>query len=340
MSRRNVRTWLLVLLAILLPVAALLAICAGKYSVTPGESLHILLSAITGRDSGADTMTVNVVLGLRLPRILASILVGAALSVSGASYQGMFQNPLVSPDLLGVTSGACVGAAAAILLSLSGSGIQLLAFLGGLAAVALTMALPLLLGSRSNLMLVLSGIIVGSAMSSLLGFLKYTADPETELAAITYWTMGSFRYIELKDLLPLLPVLLLPMAALWLLAFPMDVLTLGEWDARSLGISVRAVRSAVILCATLLTAASVCLAGTVGWVGLTIPHLCRMLMGPGHRRLLPASALLGGLFLLVVDTLTRTIGVEEMPISILTGLVGAPLYGWLLWYQRRERHDL
>ena len=340
MSRRNARTWLLVLLVILLPVAALLAICAGKYSVTPGESLHILLSAMTGRDGGADTMTVNVVLGLRLPRILASILVGAALSVSGASYQGMFQNPLVSPDLLGVTSGACVGAAAAILLALTGSGIQLLAFLGGLAAVALTMALPLLLGSRSNLMLVLSGIIVGSAMSSLLGFLKYTADPETELAAITYWTMGSFQYIDLKDLLPLLPVLLLPMGALWLLAFPMDVLTLGERDARSLGISVRTVRSAVILCATLLTASSVCLAGTVGWVGLTIPHLCRMLVGPGHRRLLPASALLGGLFLLVVDTLTRTIGVEEMPISILTGLVGAPFYGWLLWHQRRERHDL
>ena len=201
MRGRKRNPWLIPLLAVLLPVGAVLAVCVGKYPVTPWESLGVLWGALTGGGS-ADQMTANVVLGLRVPRILASILVGAALSVSGTAYQGVFQNPLISPDFLGVSGGACVGAAAAILLSLTSGWVQLFAFAGGLLAVGLTVTLPMLLRSRANLMLVLSGIIVGSAMSSLLGFLKYTADPETQLAAITYWTMGGFNYLALEDLLP------------------------------------------------------------------------------------------------------------------------------------------
>lgn len=324
------------LLGVLLLAGVVCAVCVGKYRVTPLESLEILFRQLLGLPDAAPKMTVNVVMELRVPRVFASVLVGAALALSGAAYQGVFSNPLISPDFLGVSGGACIGAALAILWSLPSGYIQLFAFAGGVAAVAMTVALPAALGNRSNIMLVLSGVIVGSAMSSILGFIKYAADPETELAAITYWTMGSFTYISLGDLLPTLPVLILPAAGLLLLSWRIDVLSLGEEEARALGINVRLIRGLVILCSTLLTAGSVCVAGTISWVGLAIPHLGRMLVGPNHTRLLPISALLGGLFLLAADTLTRTVGAAEMPVSILTGLVGAPFYAWLLWRQGRR----
>lgn len=327
----------LLLLFVLLLIAGILAVCVGRYEVTPQEVLDILWCRLWGTESRYDAMTVNVVMELRVPRIFSSILVGAALALSGAAYQGIFCNPLISPDFLGVSGGACVGAAVAILLSLPGAGIQLLAFLGGIAAVALAMTLPMLFRDNSNIILVLSGIIVGAAMSSVMGFIKYTADPETQLAAITYWTMGSFGYISLGDLLSVLPMMLVSAAVLFALSWRIDLLSLGEQEAQALGINVKLCRGIIILCATLLTASSVCLAGTISWVGLVIPHLGRMLMGPNNAKLLPVSALLGGLFMLVVDTLTRTIGAAEMPISILTGIVGAPFYVWLLWRQRRGR---
>lgn len=322
-------------LAAALPVCIVLAACVGKYPVSPGDSLEILLGALVGR-SGSDPMTRNVVLGLRVPRILASVVVGGALSMSGAAYQGIFKNPLVSPDFLGVTSGACIGAALAILLSLSAGFISGFAFVFGVAAVLITVAIPAVMGNRSNVMLVLSGIIVGTAMSSILGFLKYIADPNTQLASITYWTMGSFSYITLGDLSAVLPILLIPGVLLVLMAWWIDVLSMGEEEARSLGARVGLIRGITILCATLLTAGSVCIAGSISWVGLIVPHFGRMLVGPSNRRLLPMCALLGGLFMLAVDTLTRTLGNAEMPVSILTGILGAPIFCWLLFRQRRE----
>ncbi|MDR1605147.1 MAG: iron ABC transporter permease [Gracilibacteraceae bacterium] len=322
--------------ALLLLAGVVLAVCAGKYPLSPAESLRILLNGLLGRDSGYPLMTQNVVMGLRLPRILGSVLVGAALSISGAAYQSSFKNPLVSPDLLGISSGACIGAAAAILLSLPTAGISLFAFLGGIAAVTLTMSIPVLIGNRSNVVLVLSGVIVGAAMSSILGFIKYIADPETQLASITYWSMGSFAYVTLGELMILLPVLLVPTVVLLLLSWWIDVLSMGETEARALGANVNLVRGITIACATLLTAGSVCIAGTIGWVGLIVPHFGRMLTDPSNRRLMPLCGLLGGLFMLAVDTLTRTIGVTEMPVSILTGVIGAPFYCWLLFRQRRS----
>lgn len=313
----------------------ILAVCVGKYDVTPGEVFRILLAAITGRDSGLPLMTGNVVLGLRLPRILASVLVGTALSVSGAAYQGIFKNPLVSPDLLGVNSGACLGAAAAILLSLSSAEVSLLAFCGGLLAVLLANLIPVLLGNRSNIMLVLSGVIVGALMSSLLGFLKFTADPQTQLASITYWTMGSFSYVTWNELMFLLPAVIAPAVILVLISWWIDVLSMGERDAAMLGANVRLIRGISIVCATFQTAGAVCVAGSIGWVGLIVPHFCRTLAGPANRKLIPLSAAAGALFMLIVDTLTRTIGVEEMPVSILTGMIGAPVYFCLLMRQRR-----
>lgn len=327
---------IMLLLTAALICGIVLAVCAGKYSVTPKESLGILLSSLLGRTPDSPEMTVNVVMGLRIPRIFASVLVGAALSVSGAAYQGIFKNPLVSPDFLGVSSGACIGAAAAILMSMTTVYISIFAFFGGVIAVVLTVSIPALLRNRSNIMLVLSGIIVGSAMSSILGFIKYIADPDTQLASITYWTMGDFSYVSLRELLTVLPLILIPMLVLILMSWWIDVLSMGEDEAKALGANVRLIRGIAIFCSTLLTAGSVCIAGTISWIGLIVPHFGRMIVGPSNRRLIPASALLGGLFMLIVDTLTRTIGATEMPVSILTGVIGAPFFCWLLWRQQRR----
>ena len=321
----------LLLFAVLL-VSIVLAACVGKYPVSPVESLQIML----GRTDNTSEMTVNVVLGLRVPRILASVIVGGALSMSGAAYQGIFKNPLVSPDFLGVSSGACIGAAVAILLSLSATYISVFAFIFGIIAVLVTVAIPAVMGNRTNVMLVLSGIIVGTAMSSILGFIKYIADPNTQLASITYWTMGSFSYITLADLFAVLPIIAVPGVILILMAWWIDVLSMGEDEARTLGARVGLIRGITIIFATLLTAGSVCIAGTISWVGLIVPHFGRMAVGPSNRKLLPMCALLGGLFMLAVDTLTRTIGTTEMPVSILTGVLGAPIFCWLLFRQRRE----
>ena len=317
-------------------VCIVLAACVGKYPVSPGESLEIMLGALLSKSETANEMTVNVVLGLRVPRILASVIVGGALSMSGAAYQGIFKNPLVSPDFLGVSSGACIGAAVAILLSLSATYISVFAFVFGIVAVLITVAIPAMMGNRTNVMLVLSGIIVGTAMSSILGFIKYIADPNTQLASITYWTMGSFAYITLADLFAVLPIIAIPGVILILMAWWIDVLSMGEEEARTLGARVGLIRGITIICATLLTAGSVCIAGTISWVGLIVPHFGRMAVGPSNRKLLPMCALLGGLFMLAVDTLTRTIGTTEMPVSILTGVMGAPIFCWLLFRQRRE----
>lgn len=331
------RSWpIQLLLFACLLVCIVLAACVGKYPVSPGESLKIMLASLFGKAGSTNEMTVNVVLGLRVPRILASVIVGGALSMSGGAYQGIFKNPLVSPDFLGVSSGACIGAAVAILLSLSATYISIFAFVFGIAAVLITVAIPAVMGNRSNVMLVLSGIIVGTAMSSILGFIKYIADPNTQLASITYWTMGSFSYITLAELFAVLPIIVIPGVILVLMAWWIDVLSMGEDEARSLGARVGIIRGITIICATLLTAGSVCIAGTISWVGLIVPHFGRMLVGPSNRKLLPMCALLGGLFMLAVDTLTRTIGTTEMPVSILTGVLGAPIFCWLLFRQRRE----
>ena len=318
----------------LLAFAFVYCLCIGKYQVTPGETLHIIFSKLTGREPDWTPLTESVIFGLRMPRILASIVVGAALSLSGAAYQGIFRNPLVSPDFLGVSSGACIGAAIAILMGLASGFIQAFAFTGGIIAIIITVAIPRLMRSTSNIMLVLSGIIVGGLMSSIFGFIKYIADPLTQLADIIYWQMGSFSYISAGALLSILPTIIIPAVALFCVSWWIDIMSLGEKEAQTLGANVHRIRNLVVLCATLLTASSVCIAGAISWVGLVIPHFGRMIVGPDNTRLMPTVCLLGALFMLTVDTLTRTIGASEMPVSILTGIVGAPFYAWLLYRQR------
>lgn len=323
-----------IVLFLLLLVLVIVCLCVGKYSISPGECLHILSGKIFNFQADWDKMDEKLLLGVRLPRTLAAVIVGAALSLSGAVYQGIFKNPLVSPDFLGVSSGACVGAAAAILLSMSAGFIQVLAFAGGIAAVALTVMIPKAMRSDSNIMLVLAGIIVSGAMSSVLGFIKYIADPDTELAAITYWQLGSFAYVDKQALLGILPLSAAAAAILLAMSWWINILSLGEQEARSLGANITLLRGTCIICSTVLTAGAVCISGTIGWIGLVIPHFGRMIAGSDNRTLLPATCFIGGIFMLVVDTVTRMIGPAEMPISILTGIIGAPFYAWLLYRQR------
>ena len=323
-----------IVLFLLLLVLVIVCLCVGKYSISPGECLHVLSGKIFNFQADWDKMDEKLLLGVRLPRTLAAVIVGAALSLSGAVYQGIFKNPLVSPDFLGVSSGACVGAAAAILLSMSAGFIQVLAFAGGIAAVALTVMIPKAMRSDSNIMLVLAGIIVSGAMSSVLGFIKYIADPDTELAAITYWQLGSFAYVDKQALLGILPLSAAAAAILLAMSWWINILSLGEQEARSLGANITLLRGTCIICSTVLTAGAVCISGTIGWIGLVIPHFGRMIAGSDNRTLLPATCFIGGIFMLVVDTVTRMIGPAEMPISILTGIIGAPFYAWLLYRQR------
>ena len=288
-----------------------------------------------GYGEGAASNITNVIENLRIPRIIAAILVGAALSVSGAAYQGVFKNQLVSPDLLGVSAGACVGAATAIIFDLSLFWIQIFAFGFGLAAVAITLAIPKMMGRASTLMLVLSGIIVSGLMGSIIGFLKYVADPETKLPDIVYWQLGSLAKLDSDNLIYVAPVMIICAILLIAMSWRINLLSLGDESAARLGVNVAFERAVIIICATLLTACSVCISGIVAWVGLLMPHLARMLVGANNIKSMPASIFMGAIFLLFVDTLARSISVSEVPLGVLTGFIGTVFFVWVLWRNKK-----
>jgi iron complex transport system permease protein len=276
----------------------------------------------------------SIIFYVRMPRIVVSILVGAMLSLSGAVYQGVFKNPLISPDLLGVSSGASVGAALAIMLGASLAQRQMMAFLGGLFAVYLSTSIPKLFKNRNNMMLVLSGIIVSGFLCSILAIMKFIAEEQTELASIVFWQMGSMAKVLGREIIAIIPVFVVCTIILLLLSWRINILSFGDLEAKSLGINVNQIRGIVIICASLLTASAVSISGTIGWVGLVIPHLGRILVGTDHTKLIPTTVVMGSLFMLVIDTLARTISNVEIPLSILTGFVGAPLFAYLLYRQK------
>ena len=294
-----------------------------------------MLAHSFGYGEGAASNITNVIENLRIPRIIAAILVGAALSVSGAAYQGVFKNQLVSPDLLGVSAGACVGAATAIIFDLSLIWIQIFAFGFGLAAVAITLAIPKMMGRASTLMLVLSGIIVSGLMGSVIGFLKYVADPETKLPDIVYWQLGSLAKLDSDNLIYIAPVMVICAILLIAMSWRINLLSLGDESAARLGVNVSFERAVIIICATLLTACSVCISGIVAWVGLLMPHLARMLVGANNIKSMPASIFMGAIFLLFVDTLARSISVSEVPLGVLTGFIGTVFFVWVLWRNKK-----
>jgi iron complex transport system permease protein len=296
----------------------------------------VLWSKLTGTPHGLPSSVDTVVFNVRGPRIAAAILVGAALAAAGAAYQGLFRNPLVSPDILGVSTGAALGAVAAIYLSLGVVAIQTLAFVAGLGAVAVVYAIASALRRHDPvLVLVLAGIVIGTLLGSCVSLLKYLADPYNQLPAITFWLLGSLASVTLGDVRAIVPSVLLGLVPLVLLRWRMNVMTLGEDEARALGVDTHRLRLAVVVAATLMTAGVVSISGVVGWIGLLVPHLARFLVGPDFRRLLPASILLGAGYLLGVDTLARTAARIEIPLGVLTAFIGAPFFIWILVASRK-----
>jgi len=326
----NARTLSYVLAAGALAALTALAFAVGRYPVSLAE----IFSVLSGQPVGANVETV--VLQVRGPRVLAALLVGAALAAAGTAYQGMFRNPLVSPDILGVSTGAALGAVLGIFLSQGILFIQIFAFAGGLAAVGLVYWIGSRLRGHDPLLgLVLTGVVIGTLLGSAIALLKYLADPYNQLPAITYWLLGSLASVSPKEIFYSIPLIFAGLAPMLLLRWRMNLLALPDDEARALGVDVRRLRTLVVVCATLMTASAVAISGIIGWVGLLIPHAARMLVGPDFGRLLPLAMLLGAAFLLAVDTLCRTMATIEVPPGVLTALIGTPFFLWLFALSRR-----
>jgi iron complex transport system permease protein len=337
----------------LLPIALFFfSLFFGRYIMDPVETFRILvigsanalldgtsslLSTLSGHQvflpSFEQTWSASeetVLFRIRLPRVIAAMLVGGGLALAGASFQGLFRNPLVSPDILGVAAGAGFGAALGILLSGNPWVIQVSAFVFGIVAVAVTYGISRIYKNTSTLVLVLAGIIVGSLFSALLSLAKYVADPYDTLPAIVFWLMGSLSAVTNADIIAVAPPILLGSLCLFLIRWRINLLSVGEEEAQALGLDTKRMTVVIIVASTVVTASAVCISGIVGWVGLVVPHIGRMLVGPDFRRLIPASALLGASFLLVVDDIARTLTATEIPLGILTALIGAPFFAYLL----------
>jgi iron complex transport system permease protein len=298
--------------------------------VGPGDVLRIVAAQLFPIQRSWSESVEIIVVQIRLPRALMAMCVGGGLSISGAAFQGMFRNPLVSPDVLGVSAASGFGAALAILLSRSTLELQLLAFGFGLAGVAITYLLARVYQTTPVLMLVLSGVVVAAFFSALLSGAKYVADPESKLPAITYWLLGSFNAATLRTVVTVVPAIAVGTIGLLLVSWKLNLLSMGDEEARALGVRTEQLKAAIIVCTTLITAAAVSTSGIIGWVGLVMPHMARTLVGPDHRRLLPAALSVGASYLLVIDGVARTAAAVEIPIGILTAIVGAPYFAYLL----------
>lgn len=326
---------MLALLAVLLVGAALLSFGVGYYPLTPSQVVGAALAPVLGQ-SQLPQQALTIFWSMRLPRILAALLIGSSLSAAGATYQGMFRNPLVSPDILGVSSGASLGAALAILSGSPGWLIQLFAFCGGIVAVALSCLVSRRSPHSPVLTMVLSGSMVAALCNAGVSMIKYVSDPDDVLQQITFWLMGSLTKVERSDLAWSAPAMGLGLGLMLLLRWRVNLLTLDEEEARTLGIPVRRDRRVLIVASTLASAGAVCLGGLIGWVGLMIPHLARGLVGVDHRYLIPASALLGGAYLVLMDDLARWLFVMELPLSVVTSVMGAPFFLALMLRRKVE----
>ena len=336
----------------LLAAVFLVSFVLGRYAVPLGETLRILLygvgrglSRLVGLFADGfeerlpclfaiprtwEAPMENVILQIRLPRILLACMVGSCLAAAGAAYQGVFQNPMAAPDLLGAASGAAFGAALGILLGLRGQTITLLAFCCALVTVCLVYLTAVRAPGKRSTNLILAGIMIGSLFTSATSYVKLVADPADQLPAITYWLMGSLASARMGDVLYAAIPMALGLVPLLLLRWKINLLTLGDNEARSIGVHTDRLRLVVVLCATLMTAAAIAVSGMIGWVGLIVPHFCRRLFGNDYRTLMPASVLAGAVFLLLADNISRNLLATEIPIGILTTLIGAPFFLFLM----------
>ena len=309
----------------------LLAFTLGRYPISLADIIDVLAAKLMGGEPHVSPAIETVILHVRGPRVLAAALVGAALAVAGTAFQGLFRNPLVSPDILGASSGAALGAVLGIYFSLGVLGIECLAFAGGLVAVAAVYLIGTLVPARDPiLLLVLAGVVIGALLGAGVGLVKYLADPYNQLPAMTFWLLGSLASTNGTDLISLFIPVAIGSAVLFALRWRMNVMSLPEEEARALGVPTGPLRIAIIAAATLVTSASVAASGIIGWVGLIVPHLARALVGPDFARLVPAAAILGGGYLLFIDTIARTAASIEIPLGILTAFIGTPFFIWLL----------
>ena len=330
------RRSLFVFASAFLALAALVVVAlgSGRYPLSIGDIAGAVWNRLAGKGSpgAADA----IVWQIRLPRVGVAMLVGAALSAAGTAYQHMFRNPLVAPDTLGVSSGAALGAVLGIFFGAGFLTIELAAFVGGLAAVGIVLFIAARLSAHEALVtLILTGVVVASLLGAAISLLKYLADPYNQLPAITFWLMGSFAAASEQEIISLLPAVVLALAVLVLLAWRINLLALPEDEARALGVNTRRLRASVIAAATLATSASVAVSGIIGWVGLVVPHMARLVVGPEFSRLLPVAALFGAMFMLVIDTIARTLAIIEVPPGILTAIIGTPVFIALLARARR-----
>lgn len=316
-------SWQSKVILVIFPIVIVIAAMAiGRMSISPIDIIKIILSHFGGNFEVSKQIEI-VIWTIRFPRILLALLVGAGLSASGCAFQSLFSNPLATPDTLGVASGACFGAVLGLLIGMNLIGVQMLALVCGIAAVFLTW----ISGSGKGMnTIILAGIMIGSLFTALVSLVKYTADVESQLPAITYWLMGSLNNANFNSLVLGSPMIIIGIFILFLLRWRLNILPLSEDEAKATGTNIRFLRAVTVLCATAVTASCVSMCGQVGWVGLLVPHICRMKFGNNHLSLLPASISVGATFMVIVDTIARSVSAAEIPISILTAMIGAPFF--------------
>lgn len=325
----KLRPWFVIAMWVLLAACVVVSLLAGRFGMSAAEAGRALVDLVTG-EGFADERVGAVISGVRLPRTILAIFVGAGLAVAGAAFQSVFSNPLATPDTLGVAAGTSIGAVLALLLEFNLLGVQLMALLFGLLAMAVTASIARQRGRTSIVMLVLAGVIVSAIANAVISLLKLVADPTSKLPTITYWLMGSMAGVSFASIAVGVPLIVLGIVVLYLLRWRFNVLALSEDEARAAGLNLKLLRPVVIICATLITASVVSMCGQVGWVGLLVPHCARMLVGNNNRLIIPVSLLLGAIMMLLIDTLARTVTASEVPISVLTALLGAPIFIALL----------
>ncbi|WP_068909306.1 FecCD family ABC transporter permease [Providencia heimbachae] len=329
------KRWLLLMILL---ISFIIALTSGKYSLTFEEIYRLVSNDFFISSKPSDPRNSTVFWQIRFPRTLAAILIGGGLAIAGAAYQGMFRNPLVSPDILGVSAGAGVGAVIGIFFGQSMIYIQLAAFIGGLIVVALVCFIARLARQHDPILsLVLVGVAISALCGSAISLMKILADPYTQLPSITFWLLGGLSSITQEDLISVLPLMVIGLTPLLLLRWRMNLLSLSDEEAKSLGINVSLIRAIFIISATLITASAVSIAGIIGWIGLIVPHITRMIVGANFRYQLPASMVIGAIMLLITDTLARTIASIELPLGILTSAVGAPFFLAILLQTRRVK---
>jgi len=316
--------------SVLLAAVFAASFATGKYPISPGELLRVLSGKLMGSAADWTSQAELVIFKIRMPRVLAGILIGAGLSAAGAAYQGLFRNPMVSPDVLGASAGAGFGAALSLFMGLGHLAVTANAFIGGIAAVGVAYLISTRARRNPTLGMVLAGIMIGSLFNSGTSYIKLVADPTNILPAITYWLMGSIAGVRQDDLVRAAVPILSGLLILFFLRWKMNLLAMGDDEARSMGVNTKALRIVIVTSATLITAACVSISGLIGWVGLVIPHFARMTVGYDYRTMLPVTMLMGASFMLLVDIMARSIVTSEIPIGLLTAVVGAPFFLYLI----------